>query len=160
MCAVSIRTTSYMYSTCMCLLSVIWGEGIFFLHKTYSEHVMNFAYYYKRMYCYLVIALNTPRIWAICRAINASVKRTSRSSWSNCPWIRDPSLSSTICKIEAFRGQLKLNGCLLPWIYLKRQWIVSTVDVGMLNTVKIYWADISCVSFCSDEGLMPKTSPQ
>ena len=31
------------------------------------------------------------------------------------------------------------------------------VDVGMLNTVKIYWADVSSVSpLCSDEGLNSK----
>ena len=31
------------------------------------------------------------------------------------------------------------------------------VDVGMLNTVKIYWADLSSVSpLCSDEGLNSK----
>ena len=36
------------------------------------------------------------------------------------------------------------------------------IDVGMLNTVKIYWADVSSVNpsseqkkpFCSDEGLI------
>ena len=43
------------------------------------------------------------------------------------------------------------------------------VDVGMLNTVKICWAHISSVNpsseqksffYCSDEGLMLKTSAQ
>ena len=34
------------------------------------------------------------------------------------------------------------------------------VDVGMLNTVKIYWADVLSVSLSSDEGLTLETSAQ
>lgn len=52
---------------------------------------------------YFVMALNTPLMQAICRATNASVKRTPLSSWSSWPWMSVPSRSSTTLKEERER---------------------------------------------------------
>ena len=63
--------------------------------------------YYKIIY--LVTALRTPRIRAVCLAMNASVNRTPLSSRSSLPWIREPSRSSIVWEARSKMNTLNAS---------------------------------------------------